>query len=54
MRRAWWAARPAASVGAVALITVVYHQAFPVNPTTVALSYAAVILLIATGWGIGP
>ena len=26
---------------------------FPANPTTIALSYVVVILLIATGWGIG-
>ncbi len=44
--------RVAASIGAVALITVLYSQVLPVNPTTVALSYLIAILLLATTWGI--
>ena len=44
--------RIAASIGAVALITVLYSQVLRVNPTTVALSYLVAILLIATAWGI--
>jgi two-component system sensor histidine kinase KdpD len=44
--------RVAASIGAVALITVLYYEALHVNPTTVALSYLIAILLIATRWGI--
>ena len=44
--------RVAASIGAVALITVLYSEMLPVNPTTVALSYLVAILLIATTWGI--
>ena len=44
--------RVAASIGAVAFITVLYFEALPVNPTTVALSYLIAILLIATRWGI--
>ena len=44
--------RVAASIGAVALITVLYTEVLRVNPTTVALSYLIAILLIATTWGI--
>ena len=44
--------RVAASIGAVALITVLYSEVLHVNPTTVALSYLVAILLIATAWGI--
>ena len=44
--------RIAASLGAVALITIVYSQAIPVNPTTIALTYLMAILAIASGWGI--
>ena len=40
------------AVGAVALVTAVYAQVLQVNPTTIALTYLVVILLIATGWGI--
>jgi two-component system sensor histidine kinase KdpD len=46
------ASRIAIAVGAVALVTVAYTQLLQVNPTTVALTYLVVILLIATGWGI--
>ncbi len=52
MRRIIAVGRVAASIGAVALITVLYGAAIPVNPTTVALSYLIAILLIATWWGI--
>jgi two-component system sensor histidine kinase KdpD len=44
--------RVVASIGVVAVITDLYVQILPVNPTTVALSYLVAILLIATGWGI--
>jgi two-component system, OmpR family, sensor histidine kinase KdpD len=44
--------RLAASSALVAVITVVYTQFLPVNPTTVALTYLIGILLIASGWGI--
>jgi two-component system, OmpR family, sensor histidine kinase KdpD len=44
--------RAAASIGAVALITVLYFEVLHVNPTTVALSYLIAILLIATEWGL--
>jgi two-component system sensor histidine kinase KdpD len=45
-------ARVAASIGAVALVTVLYSAVLHVNPTTVALSYLIAILLLATAWGI--
>jgi two-component system sensor histidine kinase KdpD len=44
--------RIVASIGVVAVITGLYVQILPVNPTTVALSYLVAILLLATGWGI--
>src|SRR5262245_34014800 len=44
--------RIAASIAAVALVTAAYSQVLQVNPTTVAMSYLVVILLIAMGWGI--
>ena len=40
------------SLAAVAVVTAGYARLIPANPTTVALSYVVVILLIATGWGI--
>jgi two-component system, OmpR family, sensor histidine kinase KdpD len=43
--------RLAASSALIAIITVVYTQILPVNPTTVALTYLIGILLIASGWG---
>src|SRR5262252_166332 len=46
------ARRMVIAVGAVALVTAVYAQVLQVNPTTIALTYLVVILLIATGWGI--
>ncbi|MGE5245384.1 MAG: ATP-binding protein [Betaproteobacteria bacterium] len=49
----WIAAgRLMASLGAVALMTVGYLFLVHVNPTTIALSYVVVILIIATSWGI--
>ena len=44
--------RVAVSIGVVALVTALYSRIIPVNPTTVALSYVVLILLIATAWGI--
>jgi two-component system, OmpR family, sensor histidine kinase KdpD len=49
--RVFLLARIVASVGAVAAVTTLYWL-LPVNPTTVALTYVVVILLLATGWGI--
>src|SRR5262252_1157716 len=46
------ARRMVIAVGAVALVTAVYAQVLQVNPTTIALTYLVVILLIASGWGI--
>ena len=50
--RAFLIARIALSAAAIAAVTLLYARFVPVNPTTVALSYVVVILLIATGWGI--
>lgn len=36
---------------AVAAITAAYHAVFHVNPTTVALTFLVVVLIIAAGWG---
>lgn len=44
--------RLAASIGAVALVTVVYEAFLQSNPTTIALSYLVVILIIAMHWNI--
>jgi two-component system, OmpR family, sensor histidine kinase KdpD len=44
--------RIAASLAAVGAVTVLYQRAISVNPTTIALSYVVVILLIATTWSI--
>ncbi|HEV3214098.1 MAG TPA: ATP-binding protein [Vicinamibacterales bacterium] len=52
VRRAFVLGRIIASIGIVALITLLYFQFLRVNPTTVALSYLVAILLIATEWGI--
>ena len=46
------AARAAACIGAVAALTYAYVQLLIVNPTTVALSYVVLILVIASRWGI--
>ena len=46
------AVRIAASIAAIAGVTLVYVEILPVNPTTVALTYLIVILFIASGWGI--
>src|SRR5690242_13270643 len=40
------------SLAVVAAVTALYTSIIHANPTTVALSYVVVILLIATGWGI--
>ena len=45
-------ARIAASLAAVAAVTAVYVGIVHVNPTTIALTYVIVVLLIATTWGI--
>lgn len=45
-------ARVAASIAAVAAVTIVYFRFVSTNPTTVALSYLGLILLVATRWGI--
>ena len=50
--RAWAVGRIAGSLIAVGAVTAAYTLLIPVNPTTVALSYVVVILLIATRWGI--
>jgi two-component system sensor histidine kinase KdpD len=44
--------RIAASVGLIAAVTALYALAVHVNPTTIALTYLVVILLLAGGWGI--
>jgi two-component system sensor histidine kinase KdpD len=44
--------RVVVSIGVIAATTALYVRIYPVNPTTVALSYLVAILLIATGWGI--
>jgi len=46
-----FAVRLVASSALIAVITVIYTQVLPVNPTTVALTYLVGILLIASGWG---
>jgi two-component system, OmpR family, sensor histidine kinase KdpD len=52
VRQLFTIGRFAGSIGAVALITVLYTAGLQVNPTTVALSYLIAILLIATAWGL--
>jgi two-component system sensor histidine kinase KdpD len=52
MSRFALAIRVGVSLGVVALVTAVYDGLLHVNPTTVALTYVIVILLIATSWGI--
>jgi len=44
--------RIGASIGTVGLVTAMYVLLVHVNPTTIALTYVVVVLLIATGWGI--
>jgi two-component system sensor histidine kinase KdpD len=46
------AGRIVASLIAVGAVTAGYAALVPVNPTTIALTYVVVILLIATAWGI--
>src|SRR5262249_43545997 len=48
------AGRLGASVAGVAMLTAVLVRLGSANPTTVALSYLVLILIIATGWGITP
>ncbi len=50
--RVWMVGRIVVSVAAVGAVTAAYGALVPVNPTTIALSYVVVILLIATAWGI--
>jgi two-component system sensor histidine kinase KdpD len=50
--RLFAAGRIAGSLLAVGLVTAGYASFVHVNPTTIALSYVVVILLIATAWGI--
>src|SRR5262245_24055371 len=45
-------ARMAASIAAVAAVTVLYFRFLSANPTTIALCFLVLILLIATLWGI--
>src|SRR5262245_36147388 len=45
-------ARIAAALAAVGAVTAAYASVVHVNPTTIALSYVVVILLIASTWGI--
>ncbi len=52
MRNVW--TQLVLSLSAVAAVTGVYAQLISVNPTTVALSYLILILLVATQWGIAP
>jgi two-component system, OmpR family, sensor histidine kinase KdpD len=51
-QRARRAGRLMISLGLVGLVTAAYSLAVQVNPTTIALTYVVVILLLATGWGI--
>jgi two-component system, OmpR family, sensor histidine kinase KdpD len=44
--------RIATSLTMVGAVTALYFLVVPVNPTTVALTYVVVVLLIATRWGI--
>src|SRR5215510_9723559 len=46
------AIRLVVSLGGIAAVTAAYALLVPVNPTTIALTYVVVILLIATAWGI--
>jgi two-component system sensor histidine kinase KdpD len=52
MRRLVAVGRLVASIGAIALLTVLYAAFVRVNPTTIALSYIVVIVIIATRWHI--
>jgi two-component system, OmpR family, sensor histidine kinase KdpD len=51
-RRFFSLARLAVSIGLVLVVTAIYSSFLSVNPTTVALSYVVVILLVASGWGV--
>jgi two-component system sensor histidine kinase KdpD len=51
----WTVGRPVRAVAALALVAGVtygYHKLFPVNATTVALSYLVVVLAVASAWGL--
>ncbi len=50
--RVVWPVRIAVTVGVIAGVTALCSWALPANPTTVALAYVVVILLVATRWGI--
>jgi two-component system sensor histidine kinase KdpD len=52
MRPQIFLARVVACIGAIAVLTVAYVRLLIVNPTTVALSYVVLILIIAGSWGI--
>jgi two-component system sensor histidine kinase KdpD len=45
-------ARWVASIGLVFLVTAIYSAFLPVNPTTVALTYVVLVLLVASTWGV--
>jgi two-component system, OmpR family, sensor histidine kinase KdpD len=45
-------ARSAVSIGLVLLVTAAYSLLLHANPTTVALTYVVVILLVASTWGV--
>jgi two-component system sensor histidine kinase KdpD len=51
-RRLHLIARWATSIGLVLLVTAAYSAFLPVNPTTVALTYVVLILLVASAWGV--
>jgi two-component system sensor histidine kinase KdpD len=51
-RRLFPLARLTASIGLVLAVTFVYTSVLSVNPTTAALSYVVVILLVASRWGV--
>lgn len=52
VRRTFAVGRVAASLVVIALVTALYTVLLRVNPTTVALSYLLVILVLASSWGI--
>ncbi len=44
--------RTSISIAVVLVVTALYYLVLPVNPTTVALTFVAVVLLVAGGWGV--
>jgi two-component system sensor histidine kinase KdpD len=52
MSRAVSVTRSVVSIGLVLAVTATFYAFLPVNPTTVALSYVVVILLVASTWGV--